>query len=548
MARKSRKASAVPVIPQNTGMKVWRAALYIRLSVELDSSRGDSLETQRRIMEAYLALRPDIETVGVYTDNGATGQNFDREAFQRMIADIEAGKIDCVIVKDLSRLGRSVVDTGFYLEKYFPLHRVRFIAVNDQYDSENARNDGSHITVPLKNMIHEAVVLDLSRKVRSSIHQSMLRGEYVGARPPYGYLKAPDNCHKLVVDTEAAPVVRQIFAWTLDGVSKTAIAIRLNEGGVMTPGKRLASIGMLTSERLIGSGQWHSVMVANILKDEVYTGDMVQGKNQTFRRKQIPVDREKWIIVRGTHEAIIDRETFDKVQEICARIRTQHKSVTAVPYTENVLRGRIFCGCCGRHMNRRREKNKQYVYYCIANERVAKGTCAANTRIYEDTLFGTILKIVRKEAEVILGNEFYRKEADSRVSARKMEMGQRIAELQRETERKRVFMTSLYENFVTGVLTASEYHEMKRGYEEQIEQASQTVRKLMERQAELEAQLKRYSSLADKLEALTPDSTVTSQLVDKLINRVTVNRKDDISIDFAFSSGFERLDEVMRNG
>ena len=156
MARKSRKNIAVPETPKRTAMKVWRAALYIRLSVEFNSNRGDSLETQRQIMEAYIALCPDIEIAGIYTDNGTTGRTFEREAFQRMLADIESRKIDCIIVKDLSRLGRNAIDTGYYIEKYFPLHGVRFIAVNDQYDSEDSESSGNHLIVPLKNMINTA--------------------------------------------------------------------------------------------------------------------------------------------------------------------------------------------------------------------------------------------------------------------------------------------------------------------------------------------------------------------------------------------------------
>ena len=548
MARKSGKAAAVSSVPEKGGMKLWRAAMYVRLSVEWRGFHGDSLETQRQIMEAYLALCPDIELAGIYTDNGATGQNFEREAFQRMLSDIEKGLIDCVIVKDLSRLGRNVVDTGFYLEKYFPLRHVRFIAVNDQYDSEKASNGDSHIAVPLKNMINEAVALDISRKVRSSTRQSMLRGEFVGARPPYGYRKDPDNCHKLLVDETTAPVVKQIFAWTLDGTPKAVIVKRLNESGVLSPGKHLASVGLITNERLIGSGLWNSVAVERILSDEVYTGDMVQGKTQSHRRKQTPAEAENWIAVRGTHEAIIDRDTFEKARNLLSRVKERHKGFQKTPYTENILRGRIFCGCCGRHMNRRRQNGKTYVYYCIANDRVAKGSCAANSRIREDRLFDTILKIVRKEAEVILGNELYRKEADKRVAERKAAIERRIAELRQETERNRVFMTGLYENFVGGVLTSTEYHEMKRGYETRMETAVQTVRDLMRERYELEEQLERYVSLAEKLEALTPDSVVTAQLVDRLIDRVTVSGTTEISIDFTFQSGFERLHEVMRNG
>ena len=548
MARKSRKAANCPAEPRTAEMRVWQAALYIRLSVEFNSKRGDSLETQRQIMEAYLALRPDIEVAGVYTDNGATGQNFERAAFQRLLTDIESGKIDCVIVKDLSRLGRNVVDTGFYLEKYFPVHGVRFIAVNDQYDSENADNTGSHITVPLKNMINEAVALDISRKVRSQQRHSMMNGEYVGARPPYGYLKDPENCHALVVNAETAPIVRQIFQWTVEGVSMTAIARRLNEEKVLTPGCYLASIGLVSNAKLIGSGEWKSCSVARILADPVYTGDLVQGKSHSVRRKQEPAKPEDWIVVRDTHEAIISRELFSTVQDIRKAAAEKYTSQSAIPYSENILRGKIFCGCCGRHLNRRRENGRTYVYFCIANDRVARGSCPVNTRISQNTLFQTILVIIRKEAELVMGDALYWKQADSKVAQRKEAVEREITQLRKTTQRNRAFMTGLYESFVTGVLTEKEYHEMKAGYEDAIESAERTVRKLLKEQSELERQVKRCVSVAEKLAALDADSPLTRMLVDDLIERIVVTGKNDIAIDFAFKSGFEQLREVVENG
>ena len=173
MARKSRKNIVATERPKMDAVKVWRAALYIRLSVEFNGKRGDSLETQRQIMEAYIALCPDIEIVEIYTYNGITGQTFERKAFQRMLRDVEDGKIDCIVVKDLSRLGRNTIDTGYYIEKYFPLHGVRFIAVNDQFDSTDPENNGNHLIVPLKNMINEAYAADISKKVRAQQNQAM---------------------------------------------------------------------------------------------------------------------------------------------------------------------------------------------------------------------------------------------------------------------------------------------------------------------------------------------------------------------------------------
>lgn len=461
MARKSRKNPAVQEKTAHAGMKVWKAALYIRLSVEFNGRRGDSLETQQQIMEAYLALCPDIEIIAIYTDNGTTGRTFEREAFQRMLDDVERGKINCIVVKDLSRLGRNAIDSGYYIEKYFPLHQVRFIAVNDQYDSENKESTGSHLIVPLKNMINEAYAADISKKVKAQQRQAMQDGAFVGSRPPYGYKKAPDNCHKLLVNEDTAPVVRQIFQWTADGVSLNDIVKRLNGNGYPSPGHYLMQTGVITNKRLAGSGKWQTWTVSKILADEVYTGDMVQGKTKTVGHRQIPTDRSEWIVVRGTHEPLITRELFDKAQAVRKNAAAKYSQTEKVPYTENILRGRIFCGCCGKNLHRQRSRGI-YSYRCIANDRMGIKYCAGGvTYLSETQLFDAILTITRKHAEVVIGTHLRLKQQDYKIAAKKAAVKAEISKLQQETERNRVFLTSLYENFVTGVLTGTEYHEMK---------------------------------------------------------------------------------------
>ena len=316
----------------------------------------DTRTTSYGDMEAHLASYPEIEIAGIYTDNGISGRTFEREAFQRMLADIEAGKINCVVVKDLSRLGRNTIDTGYYIEKYFPIHQVRFLAINDQFDSLSADNSGSHITVPLKNMINEAYAADISKKVRSQAHQSMRAGEFIGGRPPYGYRKNPDNCHKLLPDENTAPVVRRIFAWAAEGVPLNQIVKRLNEAGILTPSRYKASCGLIQHESLIGSGAWQTMTVSKILSDEVYTGDMVQGKTTVIGHKQIPAPREDWVIVRGTHEPLVCREVFEKARSAREQAARKYTPSEKNPYSKNILRGRIFCGCCGSPLHRERHR------------------------------------------------------------------------------------------------------------------------------------------------------------------------------------------------
>ena len=491
MARKNRKGVSAPEQPKKDYMKIWRTALYIRLSVEFNGKRGDSLETQRQIMEAYAALCPDLEIVEVYTDNGITGRTFEREAFQRMLADVDAGKINCIMVKDLSRLGRNTIDTGYYIEKYFPLHRVRFIAVNDQFDSEDSENSGNHLIVPLKNMINEAYAADISKKVRAQQNQAMRDGEFVGARPPYGYRKDPDNCHRLLVNEDTAPIVRQIFQWTVDGVALNVIVKRLNEQGVMTPGYYLASIGLITSKKLMGSGKWQTWTVGKILADEVYTGDMVQGKHTNVGHKQVVTKPVDWIVVRNTHEPLVSREVFAKAQAVREQMASKYTRTMKVPYSENILRGRVFCAHCGKNLHRQRSHGR-YFYRCISNDRMGEGSCTGGIiHLPEPDLFDAILTIIRQKAEVVMGEALRLKRCDNKIAAQKAQVDQEIAELERQMER--------------------------------------------------------CTSMADKLAAVDKDTTLSALLVEQLIERVTVNGPDDVSVKFSFEGGFERVMEVLGN-
>ena len=228
-----------------------RAGIYVRLSVEDKHTHTASIETQQLIIARYLEQNPEIIVVQTYIDNGATGTNFHRPGFQQMLSDIEAGLINCVIVKDLSRLGRNVIDTGYYIERYFPMQKVRFIAVNDRYDSSSSDNAHDGIIIPLRNMINEAYAMDIARKIKAQQRQAMKDGKYVGGRTPYGYLKAPDNCHQLIVDPVAAEVVKTMFQWAAEGAGLNTIAVRLNEAGYLSPSHYKRTLGEITHENLV---------------------------------------------------------------------------------------------------------------------------------------------------------------------------------------------------------------------------------------------------------------------------------------------------------
>lgn len=547
MARKSRKNAEGQSAPAYQ-IFMYYVAIYIRLSVEDNKKRGNSIESQRSIIENFMALNPDFKLYDVYIDNGTTGVNFERAGFKRMMEDVEAGKVNCVIVKDLSRLGRNVIDTGYYIEKYFPSKNVRFISVNDSFDSEDKDNIHGGIILPLKNMINEAYSLDIGRKIRSQAKQSMKDGDYMGARPPYGYVKAPDNCHKLIIDEETSPIVRQIFEWAYDKAGLNDIVKRLNDAGIIPPSHYKREKGVITHENLIGNGKWQTRTVGKILADEVYTGDMVQGKTTSVDHKQIPVSKENWIVVRDTHAPIISREMFEAVQAYREQVAKDSIQRGKKPYTENIFKGKVFCGCCGGSLHRQRNERKHgpdaYYYHCIANSRIAKGTCQG-VAINENELHSTVLSILLGHAEAITGTHLVLQNNDALLKSRQDETKARITALRQGIDTNRRFLKSLYENLIKGILTSEEYFSMKADYEAKITGATDSIARLENGQKELYAQTTRYYDLASCIDGLDKGGELTAALVDKLIEKVTVYPDKRIEVCFRFQSEFDRIDEVV---
>ena len=313
MARKSRKAS--PIKHEELRIKnVLRVAGYVRLSVEDRNRKSDSVENQRAIITDFVGGHSNFELVEVYVDNGVSGQTFERPAFARMIADVESGRINCCVVKDLSRLGRNAIDAGYYVEKYFPARDVRFIAVTDDYDS--ADPDSGAITLGLKNMFNEAFALEIGRKIRQSKQANIRKGLYVGRLAPYGYFRCRDNKHQLVIDPYAAGIVRQIFEKAVSGESVRSINDWLSTSGILPPKLYYHSIGLVGEKETGGRKHWGRGVIYNILKNQMYCGDMVQGRSKCVSYNIAAVPKSDWVIVKNTHEAIISREMFDEVQKL----------------------------------------------------------------------------------------------------------------------------------------------------------------------------------------------------------------------------------------
>ena len=540
MARKSRKNN---ISNENAVLKsnfTINTAFYIRLSVEDNKNRGNSIEHQQMLLKNFVAINPEFQVIKTYIDNGKTGTNFERPAFQEMLRDIETGKIQCVIVKDLSRLGRNYIDTGYYIQSYFPAYKVRFIALNENFDTE--KEDSNNILLPVLNMINESYALDTSKKIKEQATRDRKAGKFIGARPPYGYKKSPDDCHKLMVDEETAPIVKQIFQWVLEDVSLEKIALMLNEAGVLTPSFYSKEKGLISSKKLIGQGYWNTFTIIHIIENETYTGDMVQGKSTKIGKKQVRTDKKDWIIVKNTHEAIISKETFEKVQECRAKIAKKSKSQNKVPYEENILKGKVFCQCCERNLHYYRNSKKEYLFHCITNYRIKKGSCEG-VFIKQKDLFQKILFIFSKKRNLFLEKEQYLQQQVQSMRKNITLWKQQQTALEMQMNEKRLYLQTLYESLVDGVITQSEYKKLRENYQNEIENLLSEISCLEEIQQYHSQKIEHILKLKEVFQ-LEQISEITKEFADKFIKRIEVSSDNIVTVAFYFD---ELLNEIEVN-
>ena len=354
MARKSKYSIIAGVTVQT---KEWVVALYLRLSVEDgDDIEYNSIGNQRKICMAYLQEHGDLQFGGVYMDNGSSGMNYKRPGFQAMLADLQAGKINCVIVKDVSRFGRHYILTSEYVERTLPAMGVRLICVNDNYDSEDPNSDRDSLLMPFKLIMNDTYVKDTSKRIRSSIAAKMHGGEYLpsASSVPYGYLRDPEGC-TYAIDETAAPVVRRIFEMRANGMGFNTIARALNADGVPSPGKLRFDRGLTKSSKF-RDALWIRGTIRKITNDVVYVGSRVHGR---IGRDRLGGDKkargqEEWQVIPHAHPPIVSQKLFDKVQEV-NRTELERRSgfeAQAAPESDyrEVLRGKVFCGDCGAKM------------------------------------------------------------------------------------------------------------------------------------------------------------------------------------------------------
>ena len=517
MARKSRKTVEAAVM--QAGEHVSHVGAYVRLSAVDKKQKGDSIENQQAIISAHISEHPDLELTEVYIDNGLSGQTFERPAFQRMLEDLDSGRINCCITKDLSRLGRNAIDTGYYIDKYFPTRNIRYISINDNYDSADSNSNG--IIVSIKNMVNEAYALDIGRKIRATKQMNIRNGCFVGRLPPYGYLRSDIDRHKLVPDEYAAPIIRRMFEMVADGQGVKAVQQWLNDSGILPPKRYFYSIGVASEKEATGHIHWSKSVVYTILQNRIYVGDMIQGKFKTQSYVQTKLPESEWVVTENTHVGIVSRELFAVAQSIHgsnAKVRTKGESV-------NIFLRKIVCGHCA-HAMRRVKYKKSHGFTCSTQHDYSKGDCTL-VSINEDVLKELLLCTLRKKAEVFT-------EIAPTAIAMQIDATE-LRSVQAELERKHGFLKGLYESLISGDITNAEYKEMKQSYETSIDLLSNQVRQLRESARLAALDVAKKSSAAENIGAVSRISELTAEIVDTLIDKIVVFEHKRLEIHFKFT-------------
>lgn len=536
MARKSRY---LEVKSERTHV-IWHAALYIRLSREDgDKEESDSVSNQRTLLKNFIDDQLDMEFGGYYIDDGWSGTNFERPDFLRMMGDVKAKKINCVIVKDLSRFGRNYIETGKYLEQIFPFLNVRFIAVNDMLDSVGNPGQMNTIMVPFKNLINDEYCRDISNKVKSSLDMKRKKGEFIGAFASYGYKKDPIQKGKLLIDEEAAGVVKMIYHSFLQGMGMLAIARKLNELGILSPASYKIKQGMLYQNAKTKDGEtlWQDRTIRRILTNQIYCGDLVQGKNRVLnykiqRCRQVP--KEEWMVVRDTHEAVIDRETFQKVQDLLKR----DTRVAPASGTVHLFAGFLKCADCGRAMNRKKNVHSYgtYEYYICSTYKQAKDRCSRHT-LRVDQLEEAVLKAIQAQVEhaVDVAELLRRFEKEQRGKTVVFPFEETWKEKKAEMEKIKRFRESLYGDWKEGILTKEEYLSMKESYQKQLDDLSSILEKLEREKKEMGKRGKeKENPFLRSFCRYRNITSLTREVLMELVESILVHENGEITIRFRF--------------
>lgn len=533
--------------------KVWKTALYLRLSRDDGTeSESNSIASQREILKEYIKRYPDMEIYDIYVDDGYSGTNFDRPDFNRMMDDIYAGRVNCVLVKDLSRFARNYTEGGIYLDKTFVKLGVRFIALNNQIDIGigGINSFNQLVQIGVTNIMNESQAANTSVNVRGTLNLRRQQGKFIGSFPTYGYLKDPDDNHHLIIDEETAPIVRMIFERFIGGESIIGITKDLNEMGIPNPSmyKKQKGFNYRHPCGRSNDGLWPDSSVRRILQNRMYVGDMVQGRNTTYsyKIKQCrAIPKDEWIIVEGTHEPIISQETFDNAQALF------NKSIRKSPKKKNVdlFSGLVRCADCKRVMNKKTNQHAYgtYHYYrCVTARKLKKSACTNHTiRIdkLEQAVLLTIQNMINtattmSELLTQINNNSARKKESSHIEkALKSQIAER--------EKLVSMITDLYPDWKSGVITVDEYQMLKERLNEKLRIADEKIASLSKSAEQFQSGITEENEFVARFKKYGNIECLTRPLLTELVEEIFVHEGGDIEVVFKFQDAYAQVVEYI---
>jgi len=546
MQRKEQKtmyASDSYITNNEIDTRTYKVGMYLRLSRADDKEdRTDdpsqSIVNQRDFITKYI-LEKGWDLYDEYVDDGYSGTTFDRPDFQRMIEDIKKGNINLVIVKDYSRLGRNYARTGLYLDEFFPKYNVRFVAINDGIDTFKTNNSNNELS-GFKGIMNDMYCADISKKIRTSFYTKRQNGQFIGAFAPYGYLKDPNNKNKLIVDPEASLIVKRIFNMRINGIANEAIMRTLNEENIPCPTKYKEQKGMNYKNVNIKRYLWTAETIKDILSNPMYIGNMTQRRNEkiSYKLKKFrKIPKKDWVIVENTHEPIIDKETFQTVQELLeqkAYGKTQHK-------TEHLLGGLLVCGDCGMPITFRRDNKKatkDFITLCSNYSRFSKCT---RHQVLEEELNDLTIKDLKATAREILKNKSKSKFIE-KIQKPTFKIDNTITKIINEKEKRKneivALRKSLYEDWKKETITKEDFYAMYEDYNKEKEQLNNEIEKL---QIQISNQRQEFpNNDFDKLlDDLVSLKVIPKTILIKLIDKVEIfedkpNRTKSVKVHYKF--------------
>lgn len=532
-----------------------KTAVYARLSAEKETD--ESIETQITMLHQYIAEHGELDLVDTYVDNGYTGTNFERPEFTRMMDDVRTGRVQCIVVKDLSRFGRNLVETGYYLETLLPRLNVRLIAINDDFDSSR-ESDRNSLAVPIKNLVNEMYAKDFSRKATSYYELHSQKGDAKILRNTYGYT-LDKTTNTLTPNPITAPIVQTIYRWFLQGHPLSVIVKRLKRLGVMTPEcyKRTYE----ENKPVPATDRWTLDRVKCILQKETYVGDTIHGKRRKTLYKNIPAyhtPKDEWIIHRNTHEPLVSRSDFDRVQamfeEVSRKREKEHKIArNNRELTTDYFCGKVYCMDCGLKMSYQRYTHGKYnevldgaYYTCVGND-LQKG---CEKRIHEEYLRLVVIEQIR----LLVANLTEQKNLIADMQSGRADNGAkrsidgkinhtyfRISELD-ET------LAKLYENYAEGLVESEDYQIMKERYQNEKQSLILRAESLESEKRKLDRDIAMFLEMEKDLGKFLKEHSNHAELIDKFIDKVYVSGTERMEIRFVCDDIFERVTTALERG